>query len=71
MQFTPEAQTAWDRYPTSTQAEIMESGFCTRCLAKRRFHLDQGELRSGELVLVGRCSQCGARVVRVVEPEAR
>jgi hypothetical protein len=34
------------------------------------FTLEQGEVRGGELALIGRCKECGARVVRLVAPKA-
>jgi hypothetical protein len=65
--FTPEAQAAWDRF-TEAEHEQLQMGFCTRCLATRRFTMDTAEMRDGELALIGHCGTCGARVVRLVDP---
>lgn len=64
--FTPEAQAIWDKVPEATRAKLLDSGFCTRCLATRHFELVEGSLRGKELVLVGKCGTCAARVVRLV-----
>lgn len=67
MAFTPEAQAVWDTVSEADRAQLLASGFCTRCLATREFTLDQGEMRDGELALIGHCNTCGARVVRLIE----
>ena len=67
MAFTPEAQAIWDKVPEATRTKLLDSGFCTRCLATRHFELVEGTLRVRELALVGKCGTCGARVVRLVE----
>jgi hypothetical protein len=67
MAFTPEAQAVWDRVAEDMRAKLLDSGFCTRCLAKRHFELLEGELRERELALIGKCGTCGARVVRLVQ----
>ena len=69
MAFTPEAQALWDRVPEATRTKLLDSGFCTRCLATRHFELTEGEMRGKELALVGKCATCGARVVRLVQFE--
>jgi hypothetical protein len=67
MAFTPEAQAIWDKVPEETRAKLLDSGFCTRCLAKKHFELTEGELRGRELALIGKCGTCGARVVRLIQ----
>ena len=67
MAFTPEAQKVWDQVPEATREKLLDSGFCTRCLAKRHFELVEGELREKELALIGKCGECGARVVRLIQ----
>lgn len=67
MAFTPEAQKVWDQVPEATREKLLDTGFCTRCLAKRHFELVQGEIRDKELALIGKCGECGARVVRLLQ----
>jgi len=67
--FSPEAQAAWDAIPESDREQLLSGGFCTRCLATRRFTLDEAEMRDGELALIGRCDVCGARVVKLTRSE--
>ena len=66
MHFTPEAQAVWDRIPDADREHLLGGGLCTRCLATRHFTLDEGEMRDGELAMIGHCDTCGARVVRLV-----
>lgn len=66
MSFTPEAQAIWDKVPEETRAKLLDSGFCTRCLATRHFDLTEAEIRDHQLALIGKCGTCGARVVRLV-----
>lgn len=66
MTFTPEAQAIWDRVPEETRAKLLDSGFCSFCLATRHFDLLEGEVRGKELALIGKCGTCAHRVVRLV-----
>ena len=45
MAFTPEAQAIWDKVPEETRSKLLDSGFCTRCLATRHFELTEAEIR--------------------------
>jgi hypothetical protein len=65
--FTPQAQSVWDQVPEATRQKLLDSGFCTRCLATRHFDLTEAEIRDKELALIGKCGTCGARVVRLVQ----
>ena len=67
MAFSPEAQAVWDRVPETTRAKLLDSGFCSFCLATRHFELVEAELRAKELALIGKCGTCGHRVVRLLE----
>lgn len=66
MDLTPEASEIWESYPPEERDRILAHGFCTRCLAEQPFTLEQGEMRGRELALIGRCTACGARVVRLI-----
>lgn len=68
MELTPEAEAMWRRIPPDKQATLLAHGFCTRCLVDRPFTLIEGEVRGNELALIGKCQECGARVVRLVVP---
>jgi hypothetical protein len=70
MELTPEAEAVWQRIPPDNQAAILAHGFCTRCLLDGPFTLEQAEMRGGELALIGKCKECGARVVRLVSAPA-
>ena len=66
MEMTPEAAAAWQSIPPDKQEGLLAHGFCTRCLVDGPFTLEQAEMRGTELALIGRCKECGARVVRLV-----
>lgn len=66
MELTPEARAIWESYPPEVREQTLAHGFCTRCLADQPFTLEKGEMRGNELALIGRCTECGARVVRLV-----
>ncbi len=68
MQLTPEAEAVWRRIAPDEQKALLAHGFCTRCLEDRSFSLETGEMRGSELALIGKCSDCGARMVRLVTP---
>lgn len=67
MGLTAEAQAIWDKVPDEVKAKLLDSGFCSFCLATRHFDLLEGEVRGNELALIGKCSTCSHRVVRNVE----
>lgn len=67
MAFTAEAQALWDKVPEATKTKLLDSGFCTHCLATRHFELLEGEIRGKDLALIGKCGTCGHRVVRLIE----
>ena len=70
MEFTSEARAVWERLSPENRDEILAHGFCPRCLEDQPFTLVSGEMRRAELALIGKCSQCGARVVRLIAPPA-
>ena len=65
MAFSPEARAAWDSLAEADREKLLAGGFCTRCLATRPFTLDEAEMRDGELALIGKCDECGSRVVKL------
>lgn len=66
MEWTAEAKAEWESLSEEDRDQLLATGFCTRCLATRRFTPDEGEMRGEELALIGQCDTCGARVVRLV-----
>ncbi|MBX7118632.1 MAG: hypothetical protein K1X31_06500 [Gemmatimonadaceae bacterium] len=65
--FTPDARAIWDQVPEAMRTKLLDSGFCSHCLATRHFALDEAEIRGKDLALIGKCGTCGHRVVRLVE----
>jgi hypothetical protein len=68
MEFTPEAQAHWERLSAEDRDSILAHGFCPRCLEDKPFTLVGGAMKGDELAVIGKCSECGARVVRLVHP---
>ena len=66
MTFSPEAQAVWEGFAEADRESLLASTFCARCLTKQPFTLDSGEMRNGQLALIGHCKVCGARVVEIV-----
>lgn len=66
-QFTPDAQAIWDQVPEAMREKLLDSGFCSFCLGQKRFDLTEAEIRGKDLALIGKCTACGHRVVRLIE----
>ncbi len=67
--FTPEAARRWKRVPQWAQRKILDNVFCRRCIASVTVILEVAEMEGDDLILRGKCKNCGAAVCRVVEPE--
>jgi len=67
--FTPEAARRWERIPQWAQERILENVYCGRCVAPVPIVLETAEMVGKDLVLRGKCKNCGHRICRVVEPE--
>jgi hypothetical protein len=67
--FTPEARCRWEKVPEWAQKEILDNVFCVKCLGSVTILLETAEMVGNELILRGKCRNCGKDVCRVVEPE--
>ncbi len=67
--FTPEARCRWEKVPECAQKEILDNVFCVKCLGSVTILLETAEMEGKELILRGKCRNCGKDVCRVVEPE--
>jgi len=68
--FTPEAARRWKKIPQWAQRTILENVFCGRCVASVLILLETAEMKDKDLILRGKCSNCGKAICRVVEPES-
>ena len=67
--FTPEAAGRWERIPQWAQRKILDNVFCRWCVASVTIILETAEMAGDDLVLRGKCKNCGGDVCRVVEPD--
>jgi len=67
--FTPEAARRWERVPPWAQEKILDNVWCGQCLGSVTIVLETAEMVGKDLVLRGKCKDCGGTVCRVVEPE--
>jgi hypothetical protein len=65
--FTPRAKNIWRALPGDTQLMILNTVWCTRCRIMSGITDITARVDSGMLVLMGKCSRCGADVARVKE----
>jgi len=67
--FTPEAARRWKRVPRWAQKKILDNVWCGQCRGSVTIILETAEMVQDDLVLRGKCKDCGGEVRRVVEPE--
>lgn len=65
--FTVDAAVLWTTVPKEARERILANVFCTRCCGAATMVKYQGKEKDGDIVLTGKCAQCGHKVVRVVE----
>ena len=65
--FTPQAELLWGSIPARVKDKILQNGFCTKCSDSVPIIDYGGKEVGGDLVLHGRCGNCGTKVIRVVE----
>ena len=69
MTFTPQAQSMWDSVAHSAQQQVLTHVWCVQCRqAVTMVHVG-GTIKEGDLILQGRCSACGHRVLRLMESD--
>ncbi len=69
--FTPQAAKFWAAISPNDRKLILSNVWCGKCRHSVIITNFSGVIRSGDLLLVGRCAECRADVARVVEPEWR
>jgi hypothetical protein len=67
--FTTEARCRWEKIPSWAQKKILDNVFCSKCLTSVTILLKKAQMKGKDLVLEGKCKNCGKDVCRVVEPE--
>jgi hypothetical protein len=65
--FTAPARKRWDKIPTSTQAKLLGNVWCGACSKAVYIVVESGRIKNSDLILSGRCADCGGTVARLVE----
>lgn len=67
--FTKEARERWNTIPKLAQARILENVFCVKCRKSVSINLETATMERADLILRGKCKNCGHGVCRLVEPK--
>ena len=67
-QFTPQAAKLWDRIAIEHQSLLLSKVWCSHCSHSVSFKNVKGVVKSGALLLVGKCADCHGDVAALVDP---
>ncbi len=65
--FTAPAAKLWATLPIATKKLLLANVYCGRCRGSTTITNFSGVVRSGDLLLVGKCAECHDDVARVIE----
>ncbi|OGT12908.1 MAG: hypothetical protein A3J49_16955 [Gallionellales bacterium RIFCSPHIGHO2_02_FULL_57_16] len=65
--FTAPAAKLWAAIPTDTRKMLLSNVWCGKCRHEVTITNFTGAVKAGDLLLVGKCSECHGDVARVVE----
>lgn len=65
--FTLPARQRWESIPTSIRQRLLANVWCAHCRHEVTITNFSGHIKGGDLVLVGKCSECHSDVARVIE----
>ncbi|AUN94645.1 hypothetical protein C0099_06660 [Pseudazoarcus pumilus] len=65
--FTPMARRHWTSIPAGVRQKLLSNVWCGECRAEVTITEFRGRVDQGDLLLEGKCSECGAEVARVIE----
>ncbi len=65
--FTGPAESLWNAIETHVRVRLLNNVWCVQCASSSSIQLLEGRVERGDLVLRGRCIDCGGEVARVVE----
>ena len=68
-EFTEAAQKLWDEIPDASKEKILSNAWCGECLEAVKINPESGSVVDGNLLIQGKCSQCGGEVARFIENE--
>lgn len=65
--FTPPARKRWDSIPADSRQRLLSNVWCGHCRHETTIINFSGTIKGGDLLLVGKCAECGDDVARVIE----
>ena len=65
--FTAPARQRWERIPDSIRQRLLANVWCAHCCRESTITNFGGTIKSGNLLLVGKCAECHGDVARVIE----
>ena len=65
--FTPQARKIWTLIPKYNQEKLLHAAWCSTCAKQTTIVEFTGQIQEGDLVLTGKCEQCGSKVARIIE----
>jgi hypothetical protein len=68
--FTAPAAKLWATLPLATKKLLLANVYCGQCRDAVTITNFSGVVRSGDLLLVGKCAECHGDVARVIEMES-
>ena len=69
--FTAPASKLWAAIPEATRKQLLSNVWCSKCGHDITITSFTGVVKSQDLLLVGKCSECRSDVARVVESRLR
>jgi len=66
-QFTPQASKLWSRIAIEHKSRLLANVWCSHCSHSVIIKNFTGAVKSGDLLLVGKCAECHGDVARLVE----
>ncbi len=66
-QFTEPAAKLWAAIPGNTRKLLLSNVWCGTCRHETTITNFSGTVKAGDLILVGKCSECHGDVARLIE----
>jgi hypothetical protein len=65
--FSPEAAILWSSVPSDARHRILNAVWCSNCRGAVQMIDFTDQVEKGDLILTGKCTKCGGKVVRLLE----
>jgi len=65
--FTPQARKRWESISAYIRKRLLVNVWCTHCRCETTIVNFSGIIKSGNLLLMGKCAECNCDVARVIE----